>query len=180
MDGSDGIPCGSLRSRGPDRPKVPESRGSVLTGPRPEESEQSSEESEADSSDETAPLNIARNQADAKDGRVRCSLKVVATNPPRLRVKERGLKDIELEATGLTVGSLVQVMKYGDDDQWTVATEMMRARSTTMRFTISDLEENTAYQLRLRAQMPIEPLSFKFAEFAEPEPEAQAEVVELD
>eukprot|EP00913_Durusdinium_trenchii_P030134 g28236.t1 len=113
-----------------------------------------------DSENEEAEENILRQQVDAKEGRVRCSLKVEASVPPKLRVLERGLRELELEATGLTVGCHVQVLKAGDDDQWSAATEMVLASSSSVRFT-----ENTSYRLRLRAQLPIEPLRMKYLRF---------------
>lgn len=61
----------------------------------------------------------------------------------------------------------VQVLKPDDDDIWTEASEKTKAE--TVKFTLSGLEENTSYRLRLRTSISVEPLRFMFSELAEPE-----------
>lgn len=129
----------------------------------------------ADSCDEEAEVNIARSEADAQDGRVRCSLKIQAKNPPSLRVVESGLQEIELEASGLTPGCHVQVLK-GDDDLWTAVTELELASSSTMHFHIPNLLENTSYRFRLRAELPVEPLRMKYLRFEEEDEDEEEEI----
>lgn len=149
--------------------------GEPYKGPASEPSEEAHEEKveppEPDSCDEDAEVNKARSEADAKEGRVRCSLKIEAKQSPLLRVVERGLKDLELEATGLTPGCHVQVMRGEDDDLWTAVTESVVATSSMLRFNVSSLEENTSYRFRLRAEFPVEPLRMQYLRFADVEEE---------
>jgi len=121
------------------------------------------------SEDEEAETNRTRNEADVKDGRLRCSLTVQASQPPRLKVLERGYTVLVLEASNLPVGCIAQVLKAGDDDIWTEASEKKLAKAETVKFTLSGLEENTSYRLRLRTSISVEPLRFMFSELAEPE-----------
>lgn len=121
------------------------------------------------SEDEEAETNRTRNEADVKDGRLRCSLTVQASQPPRLKVLERGYTVLVLEASNLPVGCIAQVLKAGDDDIWTEASEKKLAKAETVKFTLSGLEENTSYRLRLRTSISVEPLRFMFSELVEPE-----------
>eukprot|EP00439_Symbiodinium_sp_Y106_P070153 s75_g12.t1 len=107
-----------------------------------------------------AETNRTRNEADVKDGRLRCSLTVQASQPPRLKVLERGYTVLVLEASNLPVGCIAQVLKAGDDDIWTEASEKKLAKAET---------ENTSYRLRLRTSISVEPLRFMFSELVEPE-----------
>jgi len=100
---------------------------------------------------------------------LRCSLTVQASQPPRLKVLERGYTVLVLEASNLPVGCIAQVLKAGDDDIWTEASEKKLAKAETVKFTLSGLEENTSYRLRLRTSISVEPLRFMFSELAEPE-----------
>eukprot|EP00435_Cladocopium_sp_Y103_P021701 s4702_g5.t1 len=121
-------------------------RGSLCLGKSfqgfPGQRQDKVEPPEPDSCDEEAEVNKARSEADAKEGRVRCSLKIEAKQSPLLRVVECGLKDLELEATGLTPGCHVQVMRGEDEDLWTAVTESLLATSSTMRFNVSSLEDD--------------------------------------
>jgi len=140
----------------------------------PKASSAQSDETEAEDEDEASSIASEddeffgeRNARDVLDGRLRCSLTVEATNPPRLRVLERGYTVLVLEASGLPLGCTAQVLKAGDDDVWTEASEKRFAKTPSLRFMLSGLEENTPYRLRLRTSMDIEPLRFENFAFAE-------------
>merc|ERR1711862_153220 len=89
-----------------------------------------------------------------------------------------------VKASGVTVGSTVEVQHFVDGD-WTAAAPQIKAASETILFTIEDLAENWTYRLRLRTVLELEPLTFLFAEFTEePEPElvvpGQNNIFEVD
>jgi len=111
-----------------------------------------------------------------EDGQLRCSLNVQASNPPSLKIIERGLKYLRVEAAGLPADCMFEVMKTKDgSDLWEVASPQLKATSPTMRVTLQDLEESTSYRLRLRTHVQIEPLRFTFAEFAPDKEKPSAE-----
>lgn len=140
------------------------------SAPRDDSEDEDAESNDTTASeDEDAEANRTRNEADVKDGRLRCSLTVQASQPPRLKVLERGYTVLVLEASSLPVGCIAQVLKAGDDDIWTEASEKKLAKAETVKFTLSGLEENTSYRLRLRTSISVEPLRFMFSELAEPE-----------
>merc|ERR1712039_354126 len=108
--------------------------------------------------------------ADEEDS-LRCSLRVDAPHPPKLQVVERGLTNLVVKASGVTVGSTVEVQHFVEGE-WIAAAPQVKATSETVLFTIRDLAENWTYRLRLRTVLELEPLTLLFAEFAqEPEPD---------
>lgn len=103
---------------------------------------------------------------------LRCSLRVEALRPPKLKVITRGLTSLSVEATDLAVGSSVEVQRLVDD-VWQPALPVAPVTSSTMRFTLEDLEENSSYRLRLRTVLELDPLWLTFAEFAQEETGAE-------
>jgi len=109
-------------------------------------------------------------RAEAEDGRLHCSLKVEADQPPELKIVERGLNELSVEASFLPLGCSLEVLRcttLANDDTWVVCFGPVLATSQTMVFDLSDLEENTAYRFRLRVQIEVDPLRLSFAQFAE-------------
>jgi hypothetical protein len=99
---------------------------------------------------------------------LRCSLRVEMSTSPKLKVVTRGLTSLSLEASGLPLGSMVEVQSFEDGD-WKAVTASSRITSPCMRFTVDDLEENSSYRFRLRTSVELEPLRLLFAEFADDE-----------
>lgn len=110
-------------------------------------------------------------RAEAEDGaRLHCSLKVEADQPPELRISERGLNELSVQALFLPLGAAVEVLRcstLSHDETWVVCFGPVLATSQTMNFDLGDLEENTAYRFRLRVQFDVDPLRLSFAQFAE-------------
>jgi len=94
------------------------------------------------------------------------ALKIEAAKPPKLQVIERHLTSFVVEASGLPLGGSVEVQRFGDSDFWVPALPPARVTSETMRFVLSDLEENSSHRLRLRTIIELEPLRLSFAQFA--------------
>jgi len=95
-----------------------------------------------------------------------CSLHVEAPAAPRLRVAERGLTFLRLEASQLPVGCRIEVQRFVDSE-WQLAAEPVQATSHCTTFTVEDLEENSVHRLRLRAIAELEPLRLLFARLVE-------------
>eukprot|EP00928_Gymnodinium_smaydae_P070048 TRINITY_DN5398_c0_g2_i2.p1 TRINITY_DN5398_c0_g2~~TRINITY_DN5398_c0_g2_i2.p1 ORF type:complete len:1093 (-),score=196.50 TRINITY_DN5398_c0_g2_i2:374-3652(-) len=100
---------------------------------------------------------------------LRCSLRLQVSKSPRLEVVKRFFKALMVQATGLTVGSVVEVQYYDAGSySWSPAAPKAKADASTMRFMLEDLEENKSYRLRLHLVMEMEPLHLLFAAFAPP------------
>jgi len=114
----------------------------------------------------------SEDEVSTSEDSLRCSLRVEAPKSPKLKVVTRGLTSLDLEASGLPSGNMVEVQCYVDGI-WKAVTGLSTVTSPCMRFTIKDLEENSSYRFRLRTIVELEPLRLLFAEFAENTPCSQ-------
>eukprot|EP00929_Paragymnodinium_shiwhaense_P091785 TRINITY_DN5168_c0_g1_i1.p1 TRINITY_DN5168_c0_g1~~TRINITY_DN5168_c0_g1_i1.p1 ORF type:complete len:1311 (-),score=351.95 TRINITY_DN5168_c0_g1_i1:214-4146(-) len=106
-------------------------------------------------------------KAEAARGLLTCSLRVEASTPPKLKILTRGRTTIDVEASGLAIGTQVEVQTFDEATcSWKAALPAESVTSETMRFCVEDLEENSQYRVRLRTTVEIEPLRLLFARFA--------------
>jgi len=102
------------------------------------------------------------------DMSLKCSLKIEAPRPPRLRLVNRGHTALELEATRVPIGCVVEIQKFCQGT-WETASEPQKSTGSCMHFHLTELQENLQYRLRLQTIVEPEPLRFLFAHFIEEE-----------
>jgi len=96
---------------------------------------------------------------------LRCSLRIQAPRPPKLTVQVRNLTSLEMEATGLPLGGMVEVQRL-EGTTWVQACPPVLATSTVLKFTIGNLEEHHSYDFRLKTSLHMDTLRLTFAGFA--------------
>jgi len=99
-------------------------------------------------------------QPTREEGSFCCSLRIEAAKPPKLQVIERGLTTLSINASCLPLAGTVEVQRF-QDGCWQAALPAVKVTSETMRFTLTDLQENSSYRLRLRTTIELEPLRFR-------------------
>lgn len=97
------------------------------------------------------------------DGTLGFSLCVESPKPPKLRVLTRGITHLVVEASGLPRGGMAEIQSCVDG-VWKAVTPRTPVTSPVIKVTVSDLDENSMYRLRLRTIVTADPLHWALCE----------------